>query len=140
MIDRSAPREENPDMRFAKFGLALMLLSAGCTTRDTAILAAICEKAGKKVEAMSGKAPAHLAGSVRDSMGEASLAARVHNRIHWDRYLAELDVRVHTTAAGTVTLRGSVPDLAIKQRLIDLAKSTVGVQTVEDKLVLPPED
>ncbi len=64
----------------------------------------------------------------------------MQNRIRWDRFIGEVNVRVHTTAAGTVTLHGNVPNLAIKQRVLDTAKSTVGVQRVEDKLVLPPED
>lgn len=63
-------------MRYAKFGLALALLSAGCSFKDGEILAAICKKAGEKISNMSGNAPAHLTNSVRDSMGEASLAAR----------------------------------------------------------------
>ncbi len=61
-------------MRYAKFGLALALLSAGCSFKDGEILAAICKKAGEKISNMSGNAPAHLTNSVRDSMGEASLA------------------------------------------------------------------
>ncbi len=125
-------------MRVLKVGLTLVLLSSGCKARDGDILAQVCRKTGHKVEAVMGTSPVNLAGNL--SLGEASIAVRVYNRIHWDRYLSGLQVRIQTTAPGTVTLLGHVPDLSLKQRILDLAKSTVGVQQVEDKLTLPAEE
>jgi osmotically-inducible protein OsmY len=115
----------------------MVLLVSGCKARDADILAQVGRKARQKVEASLGATTPHLAGNL--PMGEASVAVRVQNRIHWDRYLRDLDVQVLAPSAGTVTLHGHVSDLALKQRILDLAKSTVGVKEVEDKLVLPEE-
>jgi osmotically-inducible protein OsmY len=125
-------------MRLLRISLVLLLLTSGCNKRDGDILAEVCRKTGHKVEAVMGASPVNLAGNL--SLGEASIAVRVYNRIHWDRYLSGVQVRIQTTAPGTVTLLGHVPDLSIKQRIIDLAKSTIGVQQVEDKLTLPAEE
>jgi osmotically-inducible protein OsmY len=125
-------------MRLLKISLALVLLTAGCKLRDRDILAEVCRKTGEKAETVLGTTPAHLTGNL--PMGDASMAARVHNRIHWDRYLHNLKVQVHTPAAGMVRLHGQVPDLALKQRILDLAKSTVGVEHVEDRLKLPEDN
>jgi osmotically-inducible protein OsmY len=124
-------------MRLQKIGLALALLTSGCKARDGDILAQVCRKSGQKVHAVLGASPVSLAGNL--SLGEASIAVRVYNRIHWDRYLSGVDVRVQTGELGTVAVFGHVPDLALKQRILDLAKSTVGVQQVEDRLTLPEE-
>jgi osmotically-inducible protein OsmY len=125
-------------MRLQGLALAVVLLISGCKIRDRDILAQVCCKTGEKAEAVLGTTPAHLACNL--SMGDASIAARVHNRIHWDRFLNSLDVKVHTTAPGTVSLDGNVPDLSLKQRILDLAKSTVGVEHVEDRLKLPSDE
>jgi osmotically-inducible protein OsmY len=124
-------------MRLRKIGLILLVLTSGCKLRDRDILVEVCRKTGEKVESAIGATPAHLTGNL--PMGDASIAARVHNRIHWDRYLTSLNVKVHSLAPGKVALHGQVPDLSLKQRLLDLAKSTVGVEQVEDHLQLPEE-
>jgi osmotically-inducible protein OsmY len=127
-------------MRVLKIGLVAVLFCAGCKARDADILAEVFRRASQKVATATGNAPGYIGGGLRDSMGGASLSARVHNRIHHDRYLTSFDIQVSTLAAGSVTLTGNVPNLAIKHRILDLAKSTVGVQNVEDRLVLPAEE
>ena len=124
-------------MRLRKIGLVFLLLTCGCKLRDRDILVEVCRKTGEKVESAIGTTPAHLSGTL--PMGDASIAARVHNRIHWDRYLNSLNVKVHTLAPGKLALHGQIPDLSLKQRILDLAKSTVGVEQVEDRLQLPEE-
>jgi osmotically-inducible protein OsmY len=125
-------------MRAFKIGLGLLLLTSGCQARDGDILAQVCQRTEHKIQMAVGTSPVNMAGNV--SLGEASIAVRVYNRIHWDRYLSSVNVSVQTTAAGTVTVRGQAPDIALKQRILDLAKSTVGVQQVEDRLTLPSEE
>jgi osmotically-inducible protein OsmY len=127
-------------MRIANAALMLALLAAGCKAKDGDILAQVFHRTGQKIGAAAGDGPARVVSRLRASAGEASLAARVSNRIHWDRYLAKLDIEVSTTAAGVVTLRGAVPDRSIRQRVLDLARSTTGVQRVDDRLTLPNEE
>src|SRR5262249_31418277 len=124
-------------MRLGKLGFVFLVLTSGCKLRDRDILVEVCRKTGEKVEIAIGTAPAHLTGNL--PMGDAGIAARVHNRIHWDRYLNSLNVKVHTLGPGKLALQGQVPDLSLKQRILDLAKSTVGVEQVEDRLQLPEE-
>jgi osmotically-inducible protein OsmY len=127
-------------MRVAQLGVAWVLLAAGCQAKDGEVLARVCRKAGEKIESLAGQDGGTLAGSLHGSAGEASLSARVHNRIRWDRYLAGVELRVRTTAAGTVRLEGRVADLSVKQRILDLARSTTGVRQVEDRLTLPGDE
>jgi osmotically-inducible protein OsmY len=126
-------------MRFGNLMVALVLVSAGCKARDGDLLVQVCRKTGEKVQAVAGQTPDQLGVRLRGTVGEASVAARVHSRIHWDRYLALLDVDVQAPTPGAIVLRGQVPDVSIKQRILDLAKSTTGVHTVEDRMTLPKE-
>jgi hypothetical protein len=126
-------------MRFSTIAVAVVLLSSGCKARDGDLLTQVCRKTGEKLGALTGNAPEQFSHALRGTAGEASLAARVSNRLRWDRYLAKLNIEVETTAAGTVTLTGSVTDLSIKQRVLDLAKSTSGVEHVEDHMNMPAE-
>jgi osmotically-inducible protein OsmY len=123
-----------------KMAAALVLLCGGCKARDGDILAQVARKTGQKIGGAVGDGPNRLASSLPGSVGEAGIAIRVTNRLRWDRYLAKLDVEVETTAPGAVTLRGKVPDRSIKQRILDLAKSTIGVERVEDQLTLPEKE
>jgi osmotically-inducible protein OsmY len=126
-------------MRFGNLAAALVLLCAGCKARDGDLLVQVCRKTSEKVQALAGQTPEQLGVRLRGTVGDASVAARVHNRIHWDRYLALLDVDVEVPTPGAVVLRGQVPDLSIKQRILDLTRSTTGVHTVEDRMTLPKE-
>jgi hypothetical protein len=127
-------------MRFARVSTAILLLLGGCKARDGDILVRVCQKTTQKAQVLVGNVPVKLVNQLPATVSEASMATRVQNRIRWDRYLSRLDIDVQTTDAGTVTLRGNVPDLAIRQRILDLAKSTTGVQNVEDRMTLPKED
>jgi osmotically-inducible protein OsmY len=127
-------------MRLTNLAAALLLLSAGCKARDGDLLVQVCRKTGAKLQTLAGQTPTQIGARLRGTVGEASLAARVHNRIRWDRYLARLDIDVETSSPGAVTLTGKVADLSIKQRVLDLAKSTTGVRSVEDHITLPKEE
>ena len=115
-------------MRFAKVGLALVLLGSGCKARDGDILMEVCRKTGQKAAVLAGTAAAPSTTVLHGSAGEISVAGRVQNRIRWDRYLSNLQIEVRTTTPGVVALQGKSPDLAIKQRILDLAKATSGVE------------
>jgi osmotically-inducible protein OsmY len=117
----------------------LALTSAGCKARDTDTLARICHKTAHKFTALAGGSHGQLAGSwqaVRGSMSHNSLDSRVATRLRWDRYLADSDIRVRLTGPGIVTVQGSVPDPSHRQRAIELARSTVGVEQVIDNLTI----
>jgi osmotically-inducible protein OsmY len=118
--------------------LAACLALAGCKARDGDILMEAARRLGEKFEDC-GASPCELTARFRAAAGGASLGARVENRIRWDRYLKDSDVEVTLTGTGVVTLRGQVPDGALKQRAVELARTTVGVERVVDELELPEE-
>jgi osmotically-inducible protein OsmY len=107
----------------------LALLAAGCKANDADLLARVCERAGQKLAPGS-------AGRLGGPFGQASLATRVHSRLRWDRSLAGAQLHVRATAGGAVTLRGTVADAAGRQRAMDLARTTVGVEEVVDELTV----
>jgi hypothetical protein len=120
--------------------LLLVLLVAGCSSRDGDILSRACARAGKKFETAAGNAPGRLAASFRVPVVALGPAERVRKRIEWDRHLEGSHVEVDSPAEGVVRLRGTVSEPGLKQRMGDLARSTIGVREVRDELRLPKEE
>lgn len=120
--------------------VVLMLLAVtGCQARDGELLAQAGLRAGRKLGLTRGPSTNTLMGTLRGSLGETSLSARVENRLRWDRFLAEQSIEVVTTEPTTVTLRGMVSEAGMKQRAADLAKSTLGVEHVVDEMEVKGE-
>jgi osmotically-inducible protein OsmY len=115
--------------------LALLPL-AGCQARDADLLALACQRASQKIGLSGGPARGTLHGTLRGSLGETSLSARVESRLRWDKALAEYPIEV-SAAGGTVTLRGTLADAALRQRAEDVAQATVGVEKVVNELAAP---
>jgi hypothetical protein len=117
----------------------LAVACAGCKARDTEALARLCQKAGHKFEALAGGPDGRLSGgwhAVRGAMGDAALDSRVATRLRWDRYLADADIQVSQDGPGTVALHGEVTDASHRQRALELARSTAGVEQVLDHLTV----
>jgi osmotically-inducible protein OsmY len=123
--------------RWARWAL-LALSAGGCQAKDSDTLARIGRKTAGKVEALVGPR-GHLAGGwevLRGSLSDGALDSRVAARLRWDRYLAEADIQAHSPAPGVVRLRGTVADAAHRQRALELARSTAGVEQVLDELTV----
>lgn len=67
--------------------------------------------------------------------GDARVSAEVKSALASDSDLGALRIDVHT-ADGVVTLRGSAPDPAAKERAGDVAKAMKGVRSVDNQLTL----
>jgi osmotically-inducible protein OsmY len=119
--------------------LLFVILVVGCKAEDGDILARVCQRTGQKIEAAAGGTPNQFAGKLRSSVSPYGLADRVKTRLQWDRYLEGVEIVVESPSEGVVKVKGKVPDLAKKQRVLDLARSTTGVKTVIDELTLPKE-
>ena len=81
--------------------------------------------------------------NTRASVHSMGVGSRVYGRIHWDKALTDSTIEVtanHDASTVSVTLRGTVPDDAAKQKAVALARDTVGVATVVDQLTVgsPP--
>ena len=123
-------------MRYAS---VLFVLFAGCASQDGDILARVFRKTGEKLEAAAGGSANQYAGRLRSHASPIGLADRVKTRLQWDRYLEGVQVEVESTPDGVVKVKGQVPDLAKKERVVDLARATTGVKEVVEELQLPKE-
>ncbi len=122
-----------------RFLLLCPLLVAGCQSRDVDILARIGQRAGQKLEAGFGLSPEAMAGRLRGPLEETGLPGRVRVRLLYDRYVPETEVQITAPSPGVVRLRATVPDAATRQRILDLTRSTTGVEQVIDEMKLAGE-
>ncbi len=90
------------------------------------------DQAGKSIR----KGVENAVDSVTSAIDQKELQTRAYYRIHWDRELNRVVLKLDVKEDGTVVLRGSVADASAKRRAVDLAKSTVGVTAVVDELVV----
>jgi osmotically-inducible protein OsmY len=109
--------------------LFLLLLAAGCSRQDTECLARIGRKLADKAHAAAdvvGKA------DVGWKRADLTVTERVSQRLRTEKLLEgiTIDVRGDTE----VELRGAVQTAQQRQRALDLAESTTGVEKVTDSL------
>jgi osmotically-inducible protein OsmY len=117
----------------------LAMSTSGCSQDDTQRLARIGRKVAARAQAMSASTGDRLHTgwqSFRANLDDSGLDARVATRLRWDKSLADTPIQVEVRG-GIVILRGSVAALEQRQRAVALAKSTVGVEDVEDNLEMP---
>jgi osmotically-inducible protein OsmY len=111
----------------------------GCKAKDTDTLVRIGRKTAARLDAATGGARGKLAGgvqAVRGSLSDSTPDSRVALRLRWDRYLAKAQVKVSLESPGVVVLEGTIRDTGYRQRAVDLAGSTLGVERVVDKLTV----
>jgi hyperosmotically inducible protein len=105
--------------------LQLMSCVASC-----ALLFA-CAGSGQSVRTTPSNVPA-----VGGAMDDATITARVKTVLLNDPQVAATKIEV-STAAGIVTLSGSVKSKADEARAIQVARTVTGVRDVKSTLVLP---
>jgi osmotically-inducible protein OsmY len=108
-------------------------LCAGCDNGDSERLARVWTRVGSHLRALSGGARERLSRGLRSLPGDETLRGHVASRLNLDRALATSTIEVQASGT-TVTLKGEIPDPALRQRALDLAKETVGVEQVNDEL------
>jgi len=121
--------------------LATVTCMAGCSGEDTERLAHVGRKVVEKVETATGNADGKLLGglTMRGTVDQLDLAGRVSARLHWDKALTDVKVEVSATGAA-LELKGTVRERAQKQRAVELAESTEGVDKVTDSLEVASKD
>ena len=112
--------------------LLLSSLSLGCNRSDGDRLARVGVKVADKVQALAPERTP-FAGALASQ--QPAVDIRVKERFRLDRYLAVLTIEV-TADGGAVRLRGRVDDPVLKQRALEIAESTVGVDTVVDEIAV----
>lgn len=113
------------------------LSCCGCSEGDNERLARVWHSAGSRLHVLSGGALDRFSCGWSDfrtrSVPEKALRDRVTCRLRLDKALMECPITVEVRGS-IVTLGGSLTDPAIRQRAVDLAQTTVGVEQVVDEL------
>lgn len=130
--------------RFLRRGLALALItSAICFSYSGPAVSqeGIGEQLGERFDrgiSRLGEEVREGWASLRESINNMGVQARVYSRLRWDKDLAgaklEVDDVEDDDTGGAVVVRGEVDDDAAKEKAIKLAKDTVGVKRVVDAI------
>ncbi len=121
------------------FLAGLAVVAGGCQGEDANRLARLGRRAMDKVQNQAADPQGRLTGtlgSIRGGWNDVTLDTRVQRRLAWDKDLENADIRVRTVANGVIELTGNVPDLGQRQRAVWLARSTVGVNEIIDRLTM----
>ncbi|HTU93864.1 MAG TPA: BON domain-containing protein [Gemmataceae bacterium] len=116
--------------------LGLTLASCGCH-QDADRLARVFQKTSAKFNGVTEGLRDKLHngwGAVRGSVSETSLDSRVSLRLRWDSDMAGAEVQVRLVGPGVVELTGVVADLTQRRRAVELAGTTIGIESVLDRL------
>jgi hypothetical protein len=120
--------------------LVLAVLAGGCGREDVDRLGRVGRKAAAHLEQVSGGPRGKLANgwaALRGSLGETTPDSRVALRLRWDKSLAGLDLKVTSAGPGVVRLEGKVAAPEQRQRAVNLAETTEGVDKVLDEMTAP---
>jgi osmotically-inducible protein OsmY len=74
---------------------------------------------------------------IRNSVHDQGVHARVYSRLHWDKSLQDCRIDVDVKD-GTAILQGTVHSLQAKGKAAELARDTLGVDRVDDRLTIEP--
>jgi osmotically-inducible protein OsmY len=116
--------------------LAGIFALCGCS-QDVDRLSRICRKTVEKFDGATAGLRDKLDngwGAVRGSVSETSLDSRVALRLRWDKDMAGAEVAVSLVGPGAIELTGTVANLTQRRRAVELAQTTIGVESVVDRL------
>jgi len=129
----------------AVLGLALAVGTCGAQEpKDKGTGSTVSEKVKGAVQSLekgakeAGEALRDQYNKMRTAVHDMGVAGRIYGRIHWDKALTDAKIDVNVRKDGVVTLTGTVPDTKAKVKAAELARDTVGVASVIDKVVVTP--
>lgn len=111
--------------------LLCLLPAFGCSRQDSEGLARIARKLAARVGDVTGEVKGTLGNGLLNL--ELGLEARVAARLRWDKSLAEAVITV-TAQGNDIELKGTIKDQSQRQRAVELAESTSGVEKVSEQL------
>lgn len=111
---------------------AALLLAAGCNRQDTECLARLGRRAADGADGLTARIRESLNRNLQDVGGRA-LADRVSGRLRWDKGLADAAIEVKADGKA-LELKGKVKTPEQRRRAVEVAESTVGVETVSDQI------
>jgi osmotically-inducible protein OsmY len=133
--DASFPLSERFMRKLLRSSVLLLsgMLLVGCNSQDNERLSRMARAAAAKLDTASGDTG--LAG-LRGNLDDTTLGSRVSARLRWDKAMegAKVEARSH---GGEVELKGSVRDVAQRQKAVEIANTTIGTETVVDGMTMP---
>ncbi len=72
----------------------------------------------------------------KQKIDQLSTEGRVYGRLHWDKGLQDMSIYVDVDNHGLAVLRGTVPNEAAKTKAEQITKDTVGIDRVQNDLVI----
>jgi hypothetical protein len=118
---------ERQKMRCCRRIPLIVLVIAGCSRSDQEGLARVGRKLADRANIWMGELRDQL------DLGGNVLQTRVAERLRWDKKLVDLPIHINARG-GEVELTGVVPDSSLKQRAVELAEATAGVESVLDHI------
>jgi hypothetical protein len=115
------------------------ILAVGCKQEDADRLARVGQKVTTKLQTMTLDADNKVLQewhAVCHGWDETTLAGRVAVRLRWDKKLADTPIQV-SAKGNEVELKGTLREESQRQRAVELASSTAGVEKVHDALEGP---
>lgn len=131
------------NMRFLMcLGLITMLMGGAPVTASAQ--EGLGERLGKELDEKLNELSRELKegwSEVESFVDRLGVRGRVYSRIHWDKALASQPIGIEANDKGVVVLTGKVKDEASRQKAVQLAEDTLGVNEVVDRLkVVQPEE
>ncbi len=124
-------------MRIIGILCVTLILTTGCTQQDRESLGKVGRRIFQEMEDTTGTSPNPLASglqAVRGSVSDSNLDSRVVLRLRWERELEGTCIRARVIGPATVQLEGLLKEESQRGRAIEIAKTTCGVEQVEDKM------
>ena len=123
-------------------GAAVVCSLAGSLALQVPAEDGVGEQIGKKVDKGVNAVVSGLQKEwalARQSIEKMGVQGRVYGRLHWDKSLESSALEVEIRDGKVAVLKGRVPTIEAKQRAVELARDTVGVNSVIDELTLPAQ-
>ena len=99
---------------------------------------AMARERGAELTKDAAQTARQAANKLEDALSDGALTAKISSKLALDDHVNARSINVDTSAA-VVTLRGTVASPAERQRALELARDTRGVDRVVDELRLKPE-
>jgi hypothetical protein len=120
---------------FRLLGLILLASITGCNQQDTEALARMGGKVSTHTRSCADEMGAKLDMPWLRTHREPSLQEKVQQRLRWDNTLTDAAFEVIVTDK-EVELKGTAKDARQRQRALELAQTTAGVDKVTDSMTV----
>ena len=126
-------------MRKLTITFAVVLIASAFLGIESPAQQGLGERIGQQIDEGAARLTSELKrgwAEIRESVDKLEVEGRVYSRLHWDKSLAEFDIKVESQTEDTVVLTGRVSDPTVQQKAVRLAEETVGVNKVVDRLMV----